>query len=309
LDIIGWGKRLGRQRFKCKNCGIFFTRNDPGQRLENRFTWFGKWILERQTFKTLSRDSGLSIDTLQRTFYTYLDESPDVKILKRERVHLRIDATYFKRFCALCYQDHEDGYTQLVRFSDGEHFEEIREDLTNLIRLGVHIESITTDGHKSILKAIKKSLPDAIVQRCLVHIQRMCLLWLTRFPKHLAGIELRQLVLQIMAIKTENDRLYWTRQFSMWHERHKVYLLEKTFNQSTGRYWYTHKLLRRSYLTIKRALPNMFHYLTNPKIPATTNGIEGFFSHLKNHLDLHRGLTLKHRVNFIKWYVYLSNHK
>lgn len=309
MDIIGWGKRLGRQRFKCKNCGIFFTRNDPGQRLENRFTWFGKWILERQTFKTLSRDSGLSIDTLQRTFYAYLDESPDVKILKRERVHLRIDATYFKRFCALCYQDHEDGYTQLVRFSDGEHFEEIREDLTNLIRLGVHIESITTDGHKSILKAIKKSLPDAIVQRCLVHIQRMCLLWLTRFPKHLAGIELRQLVLQIMAIKTENDRLYWTRQFSMWHERHKVYLLEKTFNQSTGRYWYTHKLLRRSYLTIKRALPNMFHYLTNPKIPATTNGIEGFFSHLKNHLDLHRGLTLKHRVNFIKWYVYLSNHK
>ncbi|MFM8743164.1 MAG: transposase [Cytophagales bacterium] len=131
----------------------------------------------------MSRDSGLSIDTLQRTFYTYLDESPDVKILKRERVHLRIDATYFKRFCALCYQDHEDGYTQLVRFSDGEHFEEIREDLTNLIRLGVRIESITTDGHKSILKAIKKSLPDAIVQRCLVHIQRMCLLWLTRLSQ------------------------------------------------------------------------------------------------------------------------------
>lgn len=277
--------------------------------MENRFVWFRKWILERQTFKTLSRDSRLSIDTLQRTFYFYLEESPDVKILKRERVHLRIDATYFKRFCALCYQDHEDGYTQLVRFSDGEHFEEIREDLTNLIRLGVHIESVTTDGHKSILKAIKKSLPDAIVQRCLVHIQRMCLLWLTRFPKHLAGIELRQLVLQIMAIKTENDRLHWTRQFSAWHERHRVYLQEKTFNQSTGRYWYTHKLLRRSYLTIKRALPNMFHYLTNPKIPATTNGIEGFFSHLKNHLDLHRGLTLKHRVNFIKWYVYLSNDK
>jgi hypothetical protein len=309
LDVIGWGNRLGRQRFKCKNCGVFSTRNDRGQRLENRFVWLRKWILERQTFKTLSRDSGLSIDTLQRTFYTYLEESPEVKIIKRERVHLRIDATYFKRFCALCYQDHEDGYTQLIRFSTGEHFEEIREDLTNLIRLGVQIESVTTDGHKSILKAIKKSLPDAIVQRCLVHIQRMCLLWLTRFPKHLAGIELRQLALQIMAIKTENDRLYWIRGFSAWHERHKVYLREKTFNPSTGRYWYTHKLLRRSYLTIKRALPNMFHYLTDPKIPATTNGIEGFFSHLKNHLDLHRGLTLKHRVNFIKWYVYLSNDK
>jgi hypothetical protein len=49
--------------------------------------------------------------------------------------------------------------------------------------------------------------------------------------------------------------------------------------------------------------------LNNPKIPHTTNGIEGFFSHLKNHLDLHRGLTLGHRINFIKWYVYLSNDK
>ena len=49
--------------------------------------------------------------------------------------------------------------------------------------------------------------------------------------------------------------------------------------------------------------------LTNPTIPATTNGIEGFFSHLKNHLDIHRGLTLSHRIGFIRWYVFLSNEK
>lgn len=265
--------------------------------------------MERQTFKTLNRDSGLSIDTLQRLFYTYLEQSPSIKIIERSNVHLRVDATYFKKFCLLCYQDHDDGYTQLIRFSDGERYEEIKEDLANLIKLGVQIESVTTDGHKSILKAIKRSLPDAIVQRCLVHIQRMCLLWLTRSPKHMAGIELRKLVLRLLAIKTDNDRLYWVRQLNLWHGQHKGYLQEKTFNPITGRYWYTHKLLRRSYFTIKRALPNMFHYLDNPKIPSTTNGIEGFFSHLKNHLDLHRGLTLQHRIHFIKWYVYLSNDK
>ena len=91
--------------------------------------------------------------------------------------------------------------------------------------------------------------------------------------------------------------------------QHKDYLKERTYSKESGRYWYTHKLLRRSYTTIKRALPNMFHYLSNPKIPSTTNGIEGFFSHLKNHLDLHRGLTVEHRIHFIKWYVYLSNNK
>jgi AraC-like DNA-binding protein len=307
--VIRWGKQLGKQRFKCNNCGILFTRRDAQQRLENRFVWFKKWVLERQTFKTLSRDSGLSIDTLQRVFYAFLGQSPKVKILKRSNVHLRLDATYFRQFCLVCYQDHDDGYTQLIRFSDGEHYDEIKEDLSNLIKLGVQIESITTDGHKSILKAIKKSVPDVLVQRCLVHIQRMCLLWLTKFPKHIAGIELRQLVLKLMQIRTENDRIYWTRELQIWFDRHQQYLQQKTIHQQTGRYWYTHKLLRRSYFTIKRALPNMFHYLVNPAIPRTTNGIEGFFSHLKNHLDLHRGLTVQHRVDFIKWYIYLSNEK
>lgn len=220
-----------------------------------------------------------------------------------------MDAAYFKEFCLLCYQDSADGYSQLIRFSDGEHYKEIKEDLDNLIRPGVHIESITTDGHKSILKAIQKSLPDVIIQRCLVHIQRMCLLWLTRFPKHEAAMELRRLALLLLRIKTDNDRIYWTKESECWWKRHKDYLKEKSFNETTGRYWYTHKLLRRSYFTVKRALPNMFHYLSNAKIPHTTNGIEGFFSHLKNHPDLHRGLSPEHRINLIKWHVCLSNER
>ena len=286
-----------------------FTRNAPEQRDQNRFIWFKKWILERQTYATLVRDSNLSRPTLQRLFYAFLERSPEVKIIKRSGVHLRMDATYFKQFCVLCYQDDEDGYTQLIRVTDGEHFSEIKEDLDNLVKLGVQIESITTDGHKSALKAIKKSLHNVTVQRCLVHIQRMCLLWLTRFPKHLAGVELRALVLLLLKIKTLNERLWWINELASWYERHKNYLSEKTYNENTGRYWYKHKLLRRSYFTIKRALPNMFHYLGNHKIPATTNGIEGYFGHLKNHLDLHRGLSIKHRINFIKWYIYLSNRK
>lgn len=220
-----------------------------------------------------------------------------------------MDATYFEQCCLLCYQDHEDGYTELIRFTDGEHYWEIKEDLNNLLKLGVQIESITTDGHKSILKAIKKSLPDVTVQRCLVHIQRMCLLWLTRFPKHGAGRQLRQWVLLLLKIKNYNDQLYRTAQLQLWYTQHRDYLQEKTYNERTARYWYTHKLLRRSYFTIKRALPNMFHYLNNPNLPSTTNGIEGFFSHLKNHLDLPRGLRPQHRINFIKWYIYLSNDK
>jgi len=78
-----------------------------------------------------------------------------------------MDATYFKQICFVCYQDDEDGYTQLIRVTDAERYSEIKEDLDNLIKLGVQIESITTDGHKSALKAISKALPEVLVQRCL----------------------------------------------------------------------------------------------------------------------------------------------
>ena len=234
MDVIKWGKRQNKQRFKCKNCDIFFTRNDPNQKLENRFIWFKKWVLERQTFATLSRDSGLSKDTLQRIFYYFLEQSPQVKIIKRSEVNLRIDATYFEKFCLLCYQDHSDGYTQLIRFSDGEHYSEIKEDLDNLIKLGVNIESITTDGHKGILKAIKVALPNVLIQHCLVHIQRMCLLWLTRFPKHESAIELRKIVLLLLKIKTKNDQIYWTKILKQWYVKHRNYLMEKTYHHATG---------------------------------------------------------------------------
>ena len=265
--MIKWGIQNGKQRYKCKACNQLFNNSTPWIKYKNRFVWFRKWVLERQTYSTLQRDSGLSKDTLQRTFYYFLDKAPTTPIICREHINLRIDATYFKQFCVVCYQDHELSYTQLFRFSDAERYEEIKEDLENLLTLGLSIGSITCDGHKSTIKAIRKVMPDIALQRCLVHIQRMCLIWITSRPKTIPAMELRLLVLKIHLIKTHNDRLVWVRNLYKWHNVHKEYLKERTFNEKTGRSWYTHKLLRRAYYTLKRALPNMFHYLDNPNIP------------------------------------------
>lgn len=307
MSVIGWGKRQNKQRFKCRSCGLLFSSGDKLQTLKNRFIWFKKWVLERQTFKTLQRDSGLSKDTLQRTFYHFLDQAPLTPILHHDEVYLRVDATYFKRFCVVCYQDDTLSYTQLFRFSYGEYYEEIKEDLTNLLNLGLQVASITVDGHKATLKAIKKVMPKVAVQRCLVHIQRMCLLWLTANPTTIAAKELRSIVCLIHQIKTYNDKLDFNQQLDNWHKVHHQFIKEKTYAANGRNYWFTHRLVRRTYFTIKRALPNMFCYLENDKIPKTTNGIESYFGHLKNHLDLHRGLTKKHRISFIKWYIYFNN--
>ena len=135
----------------------------------------------------------------------------------------------------------------------------------------------------------------------------MCLLWLTARPVCEAGKELRTLVVMIHLIKTHNDKQYWIGELTLWENRYKDFVKEKSYQAQTGRYWYKHRLIRRCFFTIKRALPNMFHYLDNPHIPKTTNGIESYFGHLKNHLDLHRGLTKNNRINFIKWYICFRN--
>lgn len=307
LDVIKWGKRDNKQRYKCRNCGVLYTGGNKAVSQSNKFVWFKAWVVGRQTLNQIVKVSGYSERTLKRYFDRYLSEAPVFNVKPSEKVNLLIDATYFSNnLCLVLYRDNTIKYTQLYRLTDGEWYEEIREDLANLLGMGVQIESITCDGHKALLKAIRKACRHVIVQRCLVHIQRMCRIWLTMRPKSLAGTELRAIVNKLHTIKTHEQRNNWLVSLIKWHKTHENYLKEKTYGP-TGRYWYKHKLLRRSFTVIRRALPDMFHYLDNSKIPKTTNGLESFFGHLKSHITVHRGLSKQHRRNFIKWYLYFKN--
>ena len=306
--MIKWGKQQGKQRFKCKTCGLLFTWRNESVKQSNRFVWFKKWVIGRLTLQQLSLESGYSTSTLKRYFHNYLIKPPQWSVYPSERVNLLIDGTYFNNnLCLIIYRDNNIKFTQLYRISNGEWYEELKEDLDNLLALGVKIESITCDGHRAILKAIKKSCKDVTVQRCLVHIQRMCRIWLTMRPQSNAGSELRLIVSQLHRIRTSLERDYWIVRLVRWYEKHQQFVNEKSFHQSSSRYWYKHKMVRRSFIVIKRALPDMFHYIDNPRIPKTTNGLESFFGHLKNHLTVHRGLSNSHRRHFLRWYLYFKN--
>jgi hypothetical protein len=52
-------------------------------------------------------------------------------------------------------------------------------------------------------------------------------------------------------------------------------------------------MIRRSFIVIKKALPNIFLYLKDDKILNLMNSLESFFAHLKGNLNIHRGLSLK----------------
>jgi len=307
-DAIKWGKQFGKQRYKCKNCGILFTDSNPSVSKSNQFVWFRKWIIDKQTLSLLSTQCGLSVSTLKRLFNSYLSIPPVLNVYPSERVNLLIDGTYFSNgICLIVYRDNTIKFTQLYRITDGEWFEELAEDLSNLIELGVQIESITCDGHKALLKAIKVVCPGVTLQRCLIHIQRMCLVWLSKKPKSDSGKDLRKIISRLHKIETKEEKNYWLVDIVKWHKQYGNFIKEKSINPLSGRFWYTHKMVRRSFMTIKNALPDMFKYLDNPRIPKSTNGLESFFGHLKGNLNIHRGLSYKHRKQFIQWYLYFKN--
>ena len=287
-----------------------FTGENKPVSLSNKFIWFKKWVIKRRTIEDLSKESSYSQRTLKRLFNQYLSKPPKLSVYPSEKVNLIIDGTYFKNgLCLVLYRDYHIKFTQLYRLSTGEHYTEIKEDLTNLLSLGVQIESITCDGHRSIIKAVKEILPNILMQRCLVHIQRDCRIWLTKNPQSQAGYELKKVVSKLHLINNHKELSFWLLDLHNWFIKFREYINEKSYNPETNRYWFTHKMVRRSFMTIKRALPDMFHYLDNPNIPKSSNSIESFFAHMKGHLNIHRGLSYNHRKQFIMWYLYFKNQR
>lgn len=310
LEVIRWGKQQGKQRFKCNNCGLLYTASNPGVRKENRSIWFREWIVGKQTFEQLHIKSGYSERTLKRYFYDYLSHSPTWNITRSDKVNLLIDGTYFtNKICLVLYRENNIKATLFYRLTDGEWFDEILEDIENLLKLGIIIESVTCDGLRSITKAILKASPSTTIQRCLAHIQRETLNWLSDNPQSKAGFELRNIIRRLHLIQDKTFWSYWIVELTQWYETYHEFVNHKSFKEETNRYWYTHKSVRKAFIHIKRALPYMFNYLDNPRIPKTTNGLESFFGHLKQNVSIHRGLSKNHYKNYIKWYLYFKSNE
>lgn len=320
LDVQRWGKRNEKQRFRCNNCGILFTSHNDGVRRSNEIVWFRKWVIERQTIPLISRDSGISTRTLKRKFYDYLKIYPQWSIPKDSAVHLVVDGTYFKnKVCLFVYLDNEFKDAILYRTTTGEYTDEILEDLINILNTGIIIVSVTSDGKSSILKAIKQAniwvkrqnvenktdIQPIVSQRCLVHIQRNCLDKLKEGHKSEEGRRLRKIAMTICKIDSYEKRDLFINAFKYWFSENENYITQFYYD-SGGKKQRVHQDLYSAYYGIMRALPSMFHYLDNSKIPSTTNSMEGYFSHLKADTGFHRGLSLDHFKNFIRWYVYFK---
>ncbi len=156
-------------------------------------------------------------------------------------------------------------------------------------------DAAVIDGQKGLQAAIQCLWPQAKIQRCIVHIERLARIKLTRQPKTSAGKELLALVRRLFGVRTKQQRGRWLCIYRRWERRHTDFLKERSYGEpQIGKkrsWWYTHRNIRAARSLIRNALPHLFTFVDHPHVPRTTNHVEGGVnSRLKELVHRHRGL-------------------
>lgn len=159
------------------------------------------------------------------------------------------------------------------------------------------------DGERSVIRAITEVWPSMKIQRCLYHIQREGMRWLRSLPKTEAGVLLRGLLKTLCRIRTKSEKELFLEAYKSWLGRYREEVLALPRGQVA------HKDLKRTMRLISNAIPDMFYYLDDPGVPNTTNTLEGYYSRLKADYRRHRGLSKKHRIDYLAWYTHFHNEK
>ena len=310
LNIIRWGTREGHQRYKCQDCGASFVKHKEGVRQSNRLVWFRKWVLGKQTVEDIAHECGYSARHVHRWFDEYLDSSPSWTMNTSIPIYLLIDGTYYSDdHCLILYRAENLKRTIFYRFTTHEDQNEIAADLLSIRDLGYDVIGVTTDGGDNIIRAVEYVFPDVPRQRCVVHVQRDCLTSITQRPRSTEAKLFRNLVQDLSICRTVNDKLWWLNMYHNWEDDYKEFVFQKAVISYSHQEYYVHNDLRKAYIHLKRAIPNLFTYIDYPGVPKTTNALEAFFGHIKDQIRLHRGLAESRIDNFIKWYLFFNDEK
>ena len=265
--------------------------------------WFRRWIVEGYSVRQLALQCGHSERKLHRLIGGYLADTPLTSNLSPQATrYLLFDGTFLHRPHSIVVV--MDGQTHRLvrgRFDVRENSElELRSFFEPMRDEGLHPCSFTVDGNRQVIRVLRMLWPDVVIQRCLVHIQRQGLSWCRNSPKTLYARRLRQIFLRVTGIETTADRDAFLNLVTTWEAQHGAGIAAR---KEIGRVFSD---IKRARSMLLHALPDMFHYLDDPHIPTTTNGLEGYFSRLKSHYRQHRGLNPRKRQNYFAWYFHFT---
>lgn len=169
-------------------------------------------------------------------------------------------------------------------------------------------DAVVVDGQKGLLAAILWLWPHTKIQRCIVHIERLARIKLTRQPKTRAGKELLALVQRLLGVRSKRQRRRWLYVYRRWERRHADFLKERSYGEPKAgekrTWWYTHRNIRAARSLIRNALPHLFTFIDYPLVPRTTNHVEGGVnSRLKELVHRHRGLPQDRKQALVAEYL------
>ncbi len=272
------------QRYLCQFCGHTFQSVNRTEQ-QRRWLW-QRYVFARQTVDDLHRSSGLSTRQIRR----HLARATVVKLIPIEQqapVVLVLDTTYFERYGVMVFRCATRRRNLLWCFVTYETNRRYLEGVEELEERGYQITAVVCDGKRWLTEGLSRRFP---VQHCIFHMMKTVTRYLTRKPLLPAGQELRQITRTL----PHTNKTVFTEVLATWHERWGEFLKERSPEALGLRWHYTHRRIRGAYAALLRALPFLFTYQDYPerKIPTTTNTLDGTFSHLKQKIRVHRGLTI-----------------
>ena len=246
----------------------------------------------RQTLEQLAFKYNHSIQWVQRQ----LDQAPlrQANTLAQKIIAVT-DITFFGRGYGIlvvrCPRLKRNLYCHEVMSETPEEYLKAR---ARLEAKGYTIEAAVIDGKRGVV-AVFQDIP---VQMCQFHQIAIIRRYLTSRPKLEAGKELRAITLALPTL-TESA---FTELLQLWHERWGEFLKERTYSEDKKHWQYTHRRIRSAYRSLKTNVPYLFTYQKYPELntPNTTNSLDGYFSKLKQLLNVHRGMTVKRRYKLIQ---------
>jgi len=251
--------------------------------------------------RQLAQQSGHSRDKLYRIINHWLSKEPYQSgvTLEKER-YLVFDGTFLHRpVSVVALMNAKTNSIITGQYGVRENSErQLRSFFKPSISRGLNPVSCTVDGNPQAIRVLRELWTGIIIQRCLVHIQRQGLMWCRRYPKTASARRLRNIFLQVTGIRTKEERDKFLGLISQWEQKYGRYI---AVQPEKGRVFSD---IKRARSMLLKALPNMFHYLDDPNICSTTNGLEGYFSRLKGHYRQHRGLRRNKLNSYFNWYLY-----
>lgn len=298
--VIRFGKRDGRQRYHCKQCGHTWQNSRRPQRLQEKI--WADFAIEDLHIEQLCKKYNLGHDKIRQVLHSHVT-LPIIPNGRHDVVGM--DCTYFGRrnidewglLIVLDLHTRECLYCEEI--PGHETYAHYCTALTTLASFGVHPKACVIDGVSGLAGVL--TLRNIAVQHCQFHQIKTILGYLTRNPILEPNIELKNITLSL----TRVDRKTFIALFNSWFYRHRQWLAERSRNPDTGKLEYTHQKTRSAVHSLQNNFKYLYTFERYPEldIPNTNNMLEGTNSAIKQKLNHHRGAKKDLKLQLIRTFL------